>query len=84
MKRLTPFGVLLIFGVVGLPTHKFGLWLSFGLVAALFTSAARNKPAAAPTAGDGTGVPPGAAPLSTDPHAHGGPPTDSDERLPAG
>ena len=35
MKRLSPFAVLVIFGLIGLLTGKFGLWFPFGLVAAI-------------------------------------------------
>ncbi|MFD1951992.1 hypothetical protein ACFSGX_14560 [Sphingomonas arantia] len=35
MKNLTPFAVLVVFGLIGLVTGKFGLWFPFGLVAAV-------------------------------------------------
>ncbi|MDQ1192037.1 hypothetical protein QE419_000803 [Brevundimonas vesicularis] len=46
MKRLTPFGVLLIFGLIGLLTGKFGLWFAFGLVACIAVSVMQNRGAA--------------------------------------
>lgn len=46
MKRLTPFGVLLIFGLIGLLTGKFGLWFAFGLVACIAVSVVQNRGAA--------------------------------------
>lgn len=46
MKRLTPFGVLLIFGLIGLLTGKFGLWFAFGLVAFIAVSVMQNRSAA--------------------------------------
>lgn len=52
MKRLTPFGVLLIFGLVGLLTGKFGLWFAFGLVACIAVSVMQNRGAAKTPPGD--------------------------------
>ncbi|OGN51892.1 MAG: hypothetical protein A2352_01530 [Caulobacterales bacterium RIFOXYB1_FULL_67_16] len=43
MKRLTPFGVLLIFGLIGLLTGKFGLWFAFGLVAFILVGVMQNR-----------------------------------------
>lgn len=43
MKRLTPFGVLLIFGLIGLLSGKFGLWFAFGLVACTAVSVMQNR-----------------------------------------
>lgn len=42
MKRLTPFAVLLIFGLIGLLTGKFGLWFPLGLLAAVVVAIAQN------------------------------------------
>lgn len=44
MKKLTPFGVLLIFGLIGLLTKNFGLWFAFGLVAFIAVGVAQNRP----------------------------------------
>ena len=49
MKKLTPFGVVLVFGLIGLLTGKFGLWFPLGLGAAVIvavtqTYAAKGKP----------------------------------------
>lgn len=52
MKRLTPFGVLLIFGLIGLLTGKFGLWFAFGLVAFIAVSVMQNRSAAKTPPGD--------------------------------
>lgn len=52
MKRLTPFGVLLIFGLIGLLTGKFGLWFAFGLVACIAVSVMQNRSAAKTPPGD--------------------------------
>ncbi len=48
MKKLTPFGVVLVFGLIGLLTGKFGLWFPLGLGAAVIvavtqTYAAKGK-----------------------------------------
>ncbi|MGQ3043280.1 MAG: hypothetical protein ACT6R7_14345 [Brevundimonas aurantiaca] len=43
MKKLTPFGVLLIFGLIGLLTDKFGLWFAFGLVAFIVVGVMQNR-----------------------------------------
>ncbi len=43
MKRLTPFGVLLIFGLIGLLTGKFGLWFAFGLVAFIVVGVMQSR-----------------------------------------
>ena len=43
MKKLTPFGVLLIFGLIGLLTKDFGLWFAFGLVAFIAVGVAQNR-----------------------------------------
>lgn len=47
MKRLTPFAVLVIFGLIGLLTGKFGLWFPFGLVAAIVVAVVRDRRAKA-------------------------------------
>ncbi|WOB79659.1 hypothetical protein [Brevundimonas nasdae] len=52
MKRLTPFGVLLIFGLIGLLTGKFGLWFAFGLVACIAVSVMQNRGPAKTPPGD--------------------------------
>lgn len=52
MKRLTPFGVLLVFGLIGLLTGKFGLWFAFGLVACIAVSVMQNRGAAKTPPGD--------------------------------
>ena len=49
---LTPFGVLLIFSVIGLLTHKFGLWFPLGVVAFIVTAVIQNRRSATPPAGD--------------------------------
>ena len=57
MKRLTPFGVLLIFGLIGLLTGKFGLWFAFGIVAAIIVGVVQSKAAkSAPKPDDDTPV----------------------------
>jgi hypothetical protein len=43
MKRLTPFGVLLIFGLIGLLTKNFGLWFAFGIVAFVVVGVMQNR-----------------------------------------
>ncbi len=43
MKTLSPFAVLVIFGCIGLLTHKFGLWFPLGLAAAVIVAIVRNK-----------------------------------------
>lgn len=43
MKRLTPFGVLLIFGLIGLLTKDFGLWFAFGIVAFIVVGVMQNR-----------------------------------------
>jgi hypothetical protein len=43
MKRLTPFGALLICAAIGLLTHKFGLWFPIGIVAFIIVSVAQNR-----------------------------------------
>ncbi|NBB64716.1 hypothetical protein GVN18_36275 [Pseudomonas sp. ODNR1LW] len=43
MKKLSPFGVLLIFGLIGLLTGKFGLWFAFGLVAFIVVGVMQNR-----------------------------------------
>ncbi|OYW92060.1 MAG: hypothetical protein B7Z13_10955 [Caulobacterales bacterium 32-67-6] len=43
MKKLTPFGVLLIFGLIGLLTKNFGLWFAFGLVAFIAVGVAQSR-----------------------------------------
>ncbi|MCG2662148.1 hypothetical protein [Brevundimonas sp.] len=54
MKKLTPFGVLLIFGLIGLLTKDFGLWFAFGLVAFIAVGVAQNRRGGSktPPAGD--------------------------------
>jgi hypothetical protein len=47
MKRLTPFAVLVIFGLIGLLTGKFGLWFPFGLLAAIVVAVVRDRRAKA-------------------------------------
>ena len=47
MKRLTPFAVLLIFGLIGLLTGDFGLWFPFGLVAAIVVGVVQDRRAKA-------------------------------------
>lgn len=59
MKKLTPFAVLVIFGFIGLLTHKFGLWFAFGIVAALAVGLAQNR-------GGGAKAPPADAPETGD------------------
>ena len=56
MKRLTPFAVLLIFGLIGLLTGKFGLWFPLGLVAAVVVAVVQDRraKAAAPKDQGGT------------------------------
>ncbi|WP_299172819.1 hypothetical protein [uncultured Brevundimonas sp.] len=43
MKKLTPFGVLLIFGLIGLLTKNFGLWFAFGVVAFIVVGVMQNR-----------------------------------------
>jgi hypothetical protein len=43
MKRFTPFGVLLIFGLIGLLTKNFGLWFAFGIVAFIVVGVMQNR-----------------------------------------
>ena len=43
MKKLTPFGVLLIFGLIGLLTKDFGLWFAFGIVAFIAVGVMQNR-----------------------------------------
>lgn len=43
MKKLSPFAVLVLFGSIGLLTGKFGLWFSFGFVAAIVVAAIQNR-----------------------------------------
>ncbi len=50
MKRLTPFAVLLIFGLIGLLTGDFGLWFPFGLVAAIVVGVVQDRRAKAAAA----------------------------------
>ena len=42
MNKLSPFGVLLIFGFIGLLTGKFGLWFPLGLLAAVVVAITQN------------------------------------------
>ncbi|NKJ44318.1 MULTISPECIES: hypothetical protein [unclassified Novosphingobium] len=43
MAKLTPFGALLVCAVIGLLTHKFGLWFPIGIVAFLVVSVIQNR-----------------------------------------
>jgi len=43
MRRLTPFGVLLVFGLIGLLTKNFGLWFAFGIVAFVVVGVMQNR-----------------------------------------
>ena len=52
MKTLTPFGVLLIFSIIGLLTHKFGLWFPLGVVAFIVTAVIQNRRSATPPAAE--------------------------------
>ena len=52
MKRFTPFGVLALFGLIGLLTGEFGLWFPMGLLAAIIVGAAQAKRAKAPPVED--------------------------------
>lgn len=47
MKRLSPFAVLVIFGLIGLLTGKFGLWFPFGLLAAIVVAVVQDRRAKA-------------------------------------
>lgn len=51
MKRLTPFAVLVIFGLFGLLTGDFGLWFPLGLVAAIVVGVVQDRRAKAAAAG---------------------------------
>ncbi|MDQ1155387.1 hypothetical protein [Brevundimonas sp. SORGH_AS_0993] len=42
MKKLTPFGVVLVCGLIGLLTGKFGLWFPLGLAAAAIVAVAQT------------------------------------------
>ncbi|MBB3871995.1 MAG: hypothetical protein KYX67_10915 [Brevundimonas sp.] len=53
MKKLTPFGVLLIFGLIGLLTKNFGLWFAFGLVAFIAVGVAQNRRGGSKTPAEG-------------------------------
>lgn len=58
MKRFTPFGVLLVFGMIGLLTGEFGLWFPLGIVGAIVVGVVqsrRAKTAAARDEGAGQG-----------------------------
>jgi len=50
MKRLTPIGVLIVFGLIGLLTGKFGLWFPFGIVAAIIVGVVQDRRAKASAA----------------------------------
>lgn len=53
MRRFTPFGVLVLFGFVGVVTGKFGLWFPIGIVAAILVGVAQARSAKpAPSAPD--------------------------------
>ncbi len=52
MKRLTPFAVLVIFGLIGLLTGDFGLWFPMGLVAAIVVGVVQDRRAKAAAARD--------------------------------
>ena len=56
MKRLTPFAMLVIFGLIGLLTGKFGLWFPLGLGAAIVVAVVQDRraKAAAPKDQGGT------------------------------
>jgi hypothetical protein len=43
MKTLSPFAVLVIFGVIGLLTGKFGLWFPIGFVACIAVAIVQNR-----------------------------------------
>jgi hypothetical protein len=43
MKTLSPFAVLVVFGSIGLLSHKFGLWFPLGLVAAIIVAIVQSK-----------------------------------------
>jgi hypothetical protein len=47
MTRLSPFAVLLLFGFVGIVTHRIGLWLPFGIVAIMVVAGMQKKRALA-------------------------------------
>lgn len=47
MKRLTPLAALVIFGLIGLLTGKFGLWFPLGLVAAIVVGVIQDRRAKA-------------------------------------
>ncbi|MEN3749269.1 hypothetical protein TPR58_19000 [Sphingomonas sp. HF-S3] len=42
MKHLTPFAVLVLFGMIGLLTGKFGLWFPLGFLACIIVAVAQN------------------------------------------
>ena len=50
MKRLTPIGVVIVFGLIGLLTGKFGLWFPFGIVAAIIVGVVQDRRAKAAAA----------------------------------
>ncbi len=50
MKRLTPIGILIVFGLIGLLTGKFGLWFPFGIVAAIIVGVVQDRRARAAAA----------------------------------
>ncbi|HIV76905.1 MAG TPA: hypothetical protein H9899_05205 [Candidatus Sphingomonas excrementigallinarum] len=43
MKTLSPFAVLVLFGFIGLLSHKFGLWFPLGMVAAIIVAIVQKK-----------------------------------------
>lgn len=43
MKRFTPFGALLLCGIIGLLTGKFGLWLPLGILAFIVVAVAQSR-----------------------------------------
>ena len=53
MKRFTPFGVLIVFGFIGLLTGKFGLWFPVGIVAAIIVGVVQGQRAKAAAKAEG-------------------------------
>jgi len=47
MKLLSPMAVLLLCGLIGIVTHRLGLWLSFGIIGAVIVAGAQKRRALA-------------------------------------
>jgi hypothetical protein len=53
MTRLSPIAVLFLFGFIGIVTHRLGLWLPFGIIAAVIAAGFQKRRALSETSGEG-------------------------------